>query len=85
MLVECGVDEDDTRTDEFAGYWSGNGFHAGRSANMQLDRKTVVVTGASKGIGAGIVKAFLARGYDVVGTVGARRNRRSFRFPITSL
>jgi NAD(P)-dependent dehydrogenase (short-subunit alcohol dehydrogenase family) len=52
---------------------------------MQLDRKTVVVTGASQGIGAGIVKAFLARGYDVVGTAGARRNRRSFRFPITSL
>jgi NAD(P)-dependent dehydrogenase (short-subunit alcohol dehydrogenase family) len=35
---------------------------------MQLDRKTVVVTGASQGIGAGIIKAFLARGYDVVGT-----------------
>jgi len=35
---------------------------------MQLNRKTVVVTGASRGIGAGVVKAFLARGYDVVGT-----------------
>src|SRR6059058_5457136 len=35
---------------------------------MQLDRKTVIVTGASQGIGAGVVKAFLARGYNVVGT-----------------
>jgi NAD(P)-dependent dehydrogenase (short-subunit alcohol dehydrogenase family) len=35
---------------------------------MASNRKTVVVTGASQGIGAGIVQAFLARGYDVVGT-----------------
>ena len=28
----------------------------------------MIVTGASQGIGAGVVKAFLARGYDVVGT-----------------
>ena len=35
---------------------------------MQPDRKTVIVTGASQGIGAAVVKAFLARGYDVVGT-----------------
>src|SRR6266566_1430539 len=34
---------------------------------MQFN-KTVIVTGASQGIGAGIVKAFLARGYNVVGT-----------------
>jgi NAD(P)-dependent dehydrogenase (short-subunit alcohol dehydrogenase family) len=33
-----------------------------------INRKTVIVTGASQGIGAGIVKAFLARGYNVVGT-----------------
>jgi NAD(P)-dependent dehydrogenase (short-subunit alcohol dehydrogenase family) len=35
---------------------------------MQSDRKTVIVTGASQGIGTGVVRAFLARGYDVVGT-----------------
>jgi NAD(P)-dependent dehydrogenase (short-subunit alcohol dehydrogenase family) len=30
--------------------------------------KTAIVTGASQGIGAGIVKAFVARGYNVVGS-----------------
>jgi NAD(P)-dependent dehydrogenase (short-subunit alcohol dehydrogenase family) len=35
---------------------------------MEHNRKTVIVTGASQGIGAGIVKAFLARSYNVVGT-----------------
>ena len=35
---------------------------------MEHNRKTVIVTGASQGIGAGVVKAFLARGYNVVGT-----------------
>src|SRR3989440_11288514 len=35
---------------------------------MEPNRKTVIVTGASQGIGAGIVRAFLARGYNVVGT-----------------
>ncbi|MGS7457291.1 SDR family NAD(P)-dependent oxidoreductase, partial [Mycobacterium tuberculosis] len=29
--------------------------------------KTVIVTGASSGIGLGLVKAFLDRGYNVVG------------------
>src|SRR6267154_5211984 len=33
---------------------------------MQLNRKTVVVTGASQGIGAGIVKGFVERGFNVV-------------------
>src|SRR5580765_1328209 len=41
--------------------------------------KTVIVTGASQGIGAGIVKAFLARGYDVVGT--ARNATKSSELP----
>jgi len=35
---------------------------------MASTQKTVIVTGASQGIGAGVVKAFLARDYDVVGT-----------------
>ena len=35
---------------------------------MPNTRKTVIVTGASQGIGAGIVRAFLANGYNVVGT-----------------
>ena len=35
---------------------------------MEGKRKTVIVTGASQGIGAAIVQAFLAAGYDVVGT-----------------
>ena len=30
--------------------------------------KTVIVTGGSQGIGAGAVKAFLDRGYNVVAT-----------------
>jgi len=34
---------------------------------MASRQKTVIVTGASQGIGAGVVQAFLARGYDVVG------------------
>ncbi len=42
---------------------------------MERNRKTVIVTGASQGIGAGIVRAFLARGYDVVGT--ARKATKS--------
>ncbi len=33
---------------------------------MTNERKTVIVTGGSQGIGAGLVKAFLDRGYNVV-------------------
>src|SRR5947207_11873830 len=43
---------------------------------MATARSTVIVTGASQGIGAGIVRAFLARGYDVV---GAARNATKSR------
>jgi len=35
---------------------------------MGREQKTVIVTGASQGIGGGVVRAFLARGYNVVGT-----------------
>jgi len=35
---------------------------------MANNGKTVIVTGASQGIGAAVVKAFLERGYNVVGT-----------------
>src|ERR1700736_2340760 len=35
---------------------------------MANNKKTVIVTGASQGIGAAVVKAFLGRGYNVVGT-----------------
>src|SRR5438046_2904794 len=37
-----------------------------RKANMSSPRKTAIVTGASQGIGAGIVKAFVERGFNVV-------------------
>jgi len=35
---------------------------------MNHTPKTVIVTGASQGIGAGVVRAFLACGYNVIGT-----------------
>src|SRR5436190_17554873 len=35
---------------------------------MGGQRKTAIVTGASQGIGAGIVKAFVERGFNVVAT-----------------
>lgn len=35
---------------------------------MTTKRKTIIVTGASQGIGAGIANLFLDRGYNVVGT-----------------
>src|SRR5437762_4718123 len=35
-------------------------------ATMTAPRKTAIVTGASQGIGAGIVKGFVERGYNVV-------------------
>jgi len=48
---------------------------------MASDRKTVIVTGASQGIGAGIVQAFLARGYNIVGTA---RNATKSKEPSAS-
>ena len=35
---------------------------------MEPNQKTVIVTGASQGVGAGVVQAFLSRGYNIVGT-----------------
>ena len=35
---------------------------------MSIKQKTVIVTGASQGIGAAITTLFLERGYNVVGT-----------------
>jgi NAD(P)-dependent dehydrogenase (short-subunit alcohol dehydrogenase family) len=46
---------------------------------MASKPKTVIVTGASQGIGAGVVQAFLARGYNVVGT--SRSATQSKVFP----
>ena len=37
---------------------------------MANTQKTAIVTGASQGIGAGLVEAFLKRGYNVVGQTG---------------
>ena len=34
--------------------------------NMETKRKTIVVTGAARGIGAGVTNAFIERGYNVV-------------------
>ena len=39
-----------------------------KEQSMANTQKTVIVTGASQGIGAAVVKAFLERGYNVVGT-----------------
>lgn len=36
--------------------------------NILASKKTVIVTGASQGIGATVVQAFLDRGYNVVAT-----------------
>jgi hypothetical protein len=33
---------------------------------MQTRRKTIIVTGAARGIGAGVTNAFIERGYNVV-------------------
>src|ERR1700719_655397 len=44
---------------------------------MPTKRKTVIVTGASQGIGAGVVQAFLARDYGVVGTARSATKSRN--------
>src|ERR1700721_1941996 len=44
---------------------------------MGTKKKTIIVTGASQGIGAGVVQAFLDRGYNVVAS--SRRITKSGR------
>jgi NAD(P)-dependent dehydrogenase (short-subunit alcohol dehydrogenase family) len=46
---------------------------------MPAAQKTVIVTGASQGIGAAVVRAYLACGYNVVGT--ARKATKSKELP----
>jgi NAD(P)-dependent dehydrogenase (short-subunit alcohol dehydrogenase family) len=45
---------------------------------MATARNTVIVTGASQGIGAAVVQAFLARGYNVVGTARSATKSKDF-------
>ena len=40
--------------------------HSRKEADNGKQTETVIVTGASQGIGAGVVEAFLNRGYNVV-------------------
>jgi NAD(P)-dependent dehydrogenase (short-subunit alcohol dehydrogenase family) len=49
---------------------------------MESRQKTVIVTGASQGIGAGLVRAFLARGYNVV--ANARTVTKSKELPASA-
>jgi NAD(P)-dependent dehydrogenase (short-subunit alcohol dehydrogenase family) len=48
---------------------------------MTQPKKTIIVTGASQGIGAGVAKAFLARGYNVVAT--SRNVSKSTELPVS--
>ena len=50
---------------------------------MMNETKTVIVTGASQGIGAALVKTFLERGYSVVGS--ARNITKSGAFSPVSV
>ena len=47
---------------------------------METKRKTMIVTGAGQGIGAGVTNAFIERGYNVVGN---SLNIAGFSFPAT--
>ena len=48
---------------------------------MANTQRTAIVTGASQGIGAGLVEAFLKRGYDVVGS--SRNITKANPFPVS--
>src|ERR1700733_11010527 len=45
---------------------------------MASKKKTVIVTGASQGIGAGVVQSFLDRGYNVVANSRKIKKSRAF-------
>ena len=47
---------------------------------MENTQKTAIVTGASQGIGAGAVQAFLKRGYRVV--ANSRNITKAHPFPV---
>src|SRR6516165_7272949 len=49
-----------------------------RSSSVRNGDKTVIVTGASHGIGAGLVTAFLERGYSVVATIRNMTKSKAF-------
>ena len=49
---------------------------------MENTQKTAMVTGASQGIGAGAVQAFLKRGYRVV--ANSRNITRAHPFPVSA-
>src|SRR6202162_5676246 len=49
------------------------------SLQMASTQKTAIVTGASQGIGAGLVEAFLKRGYNVV--ANTRKITKATPFP----
>ena len=49
---------------------------------MSDPRKTAIVTGASQGIGAGIVKGFVERGFNVVANSRKVTQRRPMRIPV---
>jgi NAD(P)-dependent dehydrogenase (short-subunit alcohol dehydrogenase family) len=51
-------------------------------SRISTTRKTVIVTGGSQGIGAGVVKAFLDRGYDVVAS--SRNISKTNLFPTSA-
>ena len=52
---------------------------------MSSPRKTAIVTGASQGIGAGIVKRFVERGFNVVANSRKVTQSTEVAAPTTSL
>ena len=48
------------------GAYAGRLLVGNKGVEVPNTQKTVIVTGGSRGIGAGVVKAFLDRGYNVV-------------------